>query len=405
MSIRTIIPALSACLLAAAAALGEPPTSQPDDLLDKGAPAVGSAGPATRPDEPAAVRRDPFKHIRLDKDRRRIYIESTTLQPGQPLELIACSPNSPRQHEAIVVALARPSHIHLTLLAAGFESGHPISYDEKADKVIPPTGARVDARIRWTDPKTKKQREDPVEYWMRPLDPAKPMPELTYLFTGSMVLEDGRYLADLEGSVISLVNFADAVMDLPGLHSDKMDMLEFEANPKTMPPANTGCTLILLPPPDLRVGLDRFGKVTVEGQAVAPDRLGERLAGHRRSRDDAHVVLTASPDAVDADVEKLIAACRKAGFDAEAIRRRTPATRPDELGGFPTNDPRAAVDLMTGQWREHRQTLSAAAVAQREWLGHLRDRTRLFARQYTELADYVRQAQDEYRQAVADRRD
>lgn len=379
-----------------------------DQMLDEQAPAAepAEASPTTAPDQAdGEARRDPFPNIHLDKARRRIYVNCTSLQPGQPLELIACSPHG-REHESVVVALARPSHIHLTLLAAGFASGHPIGYDEKAEKVIPPTGDRVDMLIQWKD-KQGREHTEPIEKWMRNIDPAGIVPDLEWIFTGSVQLDDGRYLADLEGSVVSIANFPDATLDLPGLHSRDQALLEFEANAKTMPPVNTRCTLILLPPADLRITLDRFGKVALEGRVVAPDRLKGRLVSHHASRDDAFVVVTVSPDAIAADGERLFTTIQEAGFAADRIRRQAPATQPDDATGaaFPTNDPRAAIDLLTGQWHEQRETVRTAVDAQRDWFGYVQNRTQLFGRQYAELADYIRRAQDQYREAIADRRD
>ncbi|MCG3181576.1 MAG: hypothetical protein BIFFINMI_03974 [Phycisphaerae bacterium] len=413
---------------------GPAPATQPDDLamaVDALAPAMTIADetPAAPPGQPAPAAgeeaapepadapttqpqgRNPLPHVRIDKARRRVYVDGTSLSPGDLLELIACTPFT-RDHEAVMRCLARPSHVHLALMLCGFAPGHPVQWDDKTRTVIPPTGDRVDVMVQWKDKETGKVLTSPVTDWMAPIDPKAAMPkQLHFIFTGSVLLEDGGYLADAEGTVVSVANFPDSVIDLSGVHSRNNDLLDFRDNPKAMPPRDTPCELLLLPPADLRVGLDRFGKITVEGHALEPDarkpeagRLDElllsKLQAQRRSRDDAYVQIQADPDAVKADLDKLTALCRKAGFaDADIRVQKSPTTQPDAMA-FPINDPLAAIDLLTGQWREHSETVAQAVEAQRDLFSQLEDRRRTVARQYGELADYVRRAQGQYRQTV-----
>lgn len=362
---------------------------------DQAEPAA--AEPATRPDEPQA---NPLPGITIDRHRRRVMLQCRSLQPGVPLELIAVMRNS-REHEAIMVVRARPQHVHLALLVCGYEPGRPAMWDEERQAAVAPSGDPVSLLVQWVDPKTKQERTVAIEDWLASTDPAKPVPRLHWLFTGSQRFENGQYLADLEGSVISLANFADAVLDLPGIQTRDNEALEFKGNEQVMPPAGTPCTLILLPPAKMRVNMDRFGKVQIHGRAIPPGRLSQMLSAHNRSRDDARIELQIDADALAADVQNLLAECEKAGFPAERIDRLQPATQPDGSAAFPANDPQAAWDLLAEHLDYQRQALARSLESQQQWLTQLDRRRTLLARQYDELTGYLDKAARQYRQAIS----
>lgn len=350
-------------------------------------------------DPPASQPANPLPGITVDKEHRKVTLECSVLHPGVLIELIACMPNS-REHEAMVLVRARPQRIHLALLLVGFEPGHPAGWDEVRQEPIPATGDPLDLQIQWTDPKTGKVQTVAVEDWLAAADPAKPVPRLRWLFTGSRLFDDGTYMADQEGSIVSISNFPDAVIDLAGRHTRDNADLEFKSNAKVMPPAGTKCQLVILPPAALAVQLDRFGKVTVNGKAAPANKLPDLLAAHKKARDDASIELTIAPDAVPADIDKLVGECEKAGFRGRIERRRAPTSQPSS-SLFPANDPLAAWALLSGQWGRQQATLRQTVAEQQRWLDQIRARRDLFARQYRELSVYVNQARQQYREAVA----
>ena len=359
-----------------------------------------AADPPTTPPakQPTTDKANPLPGITIDKQRRRVMLECTSLQAGVPLELVACSPHS-REHESLVVVKARPQHVHLALMLCGYEPGHPATWDEKTDKPVPASGDPLDVQIRWVDPKTEKIRTVNIEDWMAAADPAKPVPKLMWLFTGSQQLESGQYLGDLDGSVVSISNFPDSVIDLSGQHTRDNASLEFKGNDRVMPPRDTACTLIIMPPVTIPVELDRFGKVLINGKAVPLPRQEEMLAAHARSRDDARVRLIASPDAVPADIDRLKALFKKAGFADDRIDRGAPASQPGAFI-FPANDPAAAWELLAGQWQVNLTTIQQNVAAQRQWFEQLQQRRDVLAQQYSEVASYVSHVREQYNQTM-----
>ena len=91
------------------------------------------------------------------------------------------------------------------------------------------------------------------------------------------------------------------------------------------------------------------------------------------------------------------------GFPAERVERRAPTTQPGAFT-FPINDPRAAIDLLTGQWQEHRLTIARNVATQRQWFAQLEEGRQTLARQCRELTEYVSRASGQYRQALSELR-
>src|SRR4029079_352108 len=82
---------------------------------------------------------------------------------------------------------------------------------------------------------------------IRDIRSKKPMPATTWIFAGSRLLENNAYVADSTGYLVSIVNFDSSVIDLPVLASNANETLEWEINPKLVPPTGTKVTLLIEP--------------------------------------------------------------------------------------------------------------------------------------------------------------
>jgi hypothetical protein len=90
--------------------------------------------------------------------------------------------------------------------------------------------------------------------------------------------------------VVTVVDFADALLALPEFHSADNTQLWLAARTNAIPPVDTQCTLILRPAAKRieRIMLDRSGRLTVAGKVVTKTQLRARLikelnAGRRPS--------------------------------------------------------------------------------------------------------------------------
>jgi len=200
----------------------------PDPLVDEGAKLIALA---------------PDKSIFLTADRKCVvFLAEVCLREG-PLEFFACS-NNTKEHEPILATRAKPSLIHVGLLAMGAEPGTPVQF---APECAPATGPRIDITLRWLDKEGERQ-EAKAEEWVQETSSKKQM-DTFWVFSGSMFqkLESGKnqYVADVTGEIIGVSNFPTVVLDLPiASTSDNSDLL-FQAFMEKIPDEGTAVTVIL----------------------------------------------------------------------------------------------------------------------------------------------------------------
>lgn len=195
---------------------------------------------ATQP--AAAPAKLPF--IEIDLAGRRVLVECQAIRIDAPLEFLCVAVNGP-EHEAVLRTPAKPSDIHLALLAIGLEPGEPARFSEAANQWLPPDGPPVRVSVRFN--RGGEEVTIPASRLMRDIRTGQPMPERPWVFTGSRVLEDRRYAADVTGYVVSVVNFDLSPLDVPRVASNANELLELEINPDVAPEMGAKVTMILEP--------------------------------------------------------------------------------------------------------------------------------------------------------------
>jgi hypothetical protein len=207
--------------------------------------AAGAFGQSTRATSPAS---QPgvgnLPHIQVDVGKKTVRMECEALAVTVPLEFVACVKGT-SEHESVMRSEARPSHLHLALLIIGLTPGQGVHYDEEAKKWVPPSGAPMKLSVEFE--KAGKLVTLPAEQTMRDIKTKKPMPPVTWVFTGSHVMPDKNYAADRLGYLVTVVNFQYSPVDLPALVSDADETLEWEMNPEVVPAKGTKMTLIFQP--------------------------------------------------------------------------------------------------------------------------------------------------------------
>ena len=204
------------------------------------APAA-AAPPATRPAEQKAGK---LPHVEFDARTKQVRVECEMLAVDAPLEFFCCVKGT-NDYEAMVRSLVKPSDLHLALLAVGLKPGQPLQYSEAAKRWIPPQGPPLHITMEWEA--DGKKNVMPAWKWMRDVKSKKTAPPFTWVFTGSRVMPDGKYAADVTGYLISVVNFDLTVIDIPQLASSSNDLLEWERNPDVTPKAGTPVTMVIEP--------------------------------------------------------------------------------------------------------------------------------------------------------------
>jgi len=186
-----------------------------------------------------------FPQVEIDTVKREIRVECTALAVEMPLEFFCVSAGGP-DHEAVISTRAKPSHIHAGLIMLGLQAGSPMKYSEARKAWTAPFGPPVRIELSFNDASGKPVRI-PAEQAVRSVKTRQPMPVTTWIFAGSQTRQDGQYLADLAGYVVSIVNFELSLIDVPRLVSSSNETLEWEYNPDVAPARGTPVTMILSP--------------------------------------------------------------------------------------------------------------------------------------------------------------
>jgi len=192
-------------------------------------------------------------HIELDVAAQTVTLEATvTAKRPDWLELVACTVGG-RDHESVVTTPALPSHIHLALVMIGLEPGSVADWkqDEQGQvTVIPATGPplRVDVVYQLDG---ERQRH-PVSDWVYNQQTLQTLNEMgwEWVFAGSRFMEhEGReiYLADVNGTVISLVNFRDDLIVRPTDIGDAQDEQRWQLADAALPMLGRDVKLVISP--------------------------------------------------------------------------------------------------------------------------------------------------------------
>jgi hypothetical protein len=206
--------------------------------------------------------------LRIDFRERRVEIDGrVTLRDGM-LELFACTAQT-REHESVVVVKPRPLRIFEALGLVGLTPGAPTRFDPSTERWTPARGDFVKIEVAWED--DGRRRQSDIGAWMVNFATGKPLPPRAWVFAGSGRDEHEVFAADMEGTVIAVVDFPSALIALPQLHSADNVELWLRANEGAVPERGTEVTLIVTPVDVKRLvlAMDAEGQLRIQG---SPDR-------------------------------------------------------------------------------------------------------------------------------------
>jgi len=180
----------------------------------------------------------------FDKKEQRVVIRARVVLREGVLEHLMCLKGT-KEHEAIVATDAVPKAIHTALLLTGADVGHPVQFVPKFE---PPAGTALKIEFLWRQDGQVK-RSDARE-WVWDEKTKAPL-RIDWVFAGSLIYEDPvtkktRYAAD-EGDLITVANFASAILDLPIVSSANDADRGFTANTAKIPPVGTEVFVFLSP--------------------------------------------------------------------------------------------------------------------------------------------------------------
>ena len=291
-------------------------------------PAKAAPAPATKP-APGVLR---FKHLRVDLAKRCVIMQAEVCRQSSMLEFLVCREGT-KEYESILRTKAPGQQLHAALLALGLTPGKPARWSGSGEtaRFLPPQGPGIEIMLRWKDKKGKIHRASAGQWLISAGQKKVAMPK-EWIFIGSEIMPDGRYWADVDGEIISVANFASAVLDVPFESSDKNAQLDFEANARVVPPVKTPVEIILSPKagaeksPHARVLLeiDRFGRFRVAGRGILATDLEKWAQRYVTKHPRGQVHIRAAGRALVADVARARDELRVGGVDEIEVTRLVP---------------------------------------------------------------------------------
>ena len=187
--------------------------------------------------------------VRLDKNASTVVFPAKVNMDDGLVEYLLVKPDA-AVHESVLTSEVQPQEVHMAMLLLGAkgmqkpEGASPVTqinaeYLATAPKL---TGDRITLTAKWKD-KDGKEQSAPAERWLTrkifvPKKPVKYVPaeDGPWLYTGSF-FHEGRFVAQGDGTFVSLVTYPSALMNNPRTGSTD-DHIWF-VNKGAVPPVGT----------------------------------------------------------------------------------------------------------------------------------------------------------------------
>ncbi len=259
--------------------------------------------------------------VRIDWQKRLVELDAEVVLRQGPLELLACSPQT-REHESILRVHAKPLHVYQAMGLIGLTPGSPMKFDERSKRWRRPTGDSLMLSVRCSAKGATSVV--PIERWLRDAEHKKSPRHIEWIFAGSRTLENGKFGADLDGTVVCVVDFDTALIAVSDLHTADNEALWLEANTEAIPPVGTRCTLLIRgvsdAAPVIRLSID--GSLRHGGEPLAIADAAKLAAAERAKRDGLAIILEVEAGAPKAVRRNVLRALEKAGIERARIEVR-----------------------------------------------------------------------------------
>ncbi len=177
--------------------------------------------------------------IRIDKRARSVTFPGMINMRGGSLEYLLVQEQG-KTHESLLSTKVEPSELHVAMLllgakdSAGDGKGPPEQIDQTFLKHAPKLqGAEIEIRITWEldGRQTQARAEDLLLRKKKPLQQ-----DGAWIYNGSIIV-DGKFLAQAEGSIVSIVTDPTALINNERLGNDDDQIWTPRAD--KLPPLNT----------------------------------------------------------------------------------------------------------------------------------------------------------------------
>ncbi len=259
--------------------------------------------------------------VRIDWQKRLVELDAEVVLRQGPLELLACSPQT-REHESILRVHAKPLHVYQAMGLIGLTPGSPMKFDKRSKRWRRPMGDSLMLSVRCSAKGATSVV--PLERWLRDVERKQSPKPIEWVFAGSRTLENGKFGADLDGTVVCVVDFDTALITVSDLHTADNEALWLEANTEAIPPVGTRCTLLIRGVPGavpvIRLSID--GSLRHGGKPLAIADAAKLAAARRTQRDGLAIVLEIEAGVPKAAQRDMLRVLEKAGLERTRIEVR-----------------------------------------------------------------------------------
>ena len=363
-------------------------------LLMLGASCAGAQTPPASPPTTAPTTKPDFlKHIQFDAKKKIIRVDCEVCRPDYDVDLeFFCVSSGGNEYESVLRTDAKPSGLNFALLALGLQPGAPVKYVQATNQWLAPHGPPLEMTCEFE--KGGKQYVVPANRVMRNNKTKKEVEPMTWIYTGSKVMEDGRYGADEAGYLISVLNNELSVIDIPVLAGRSTNTREWELNTDLLPPPGSKVTLVIEPAgkvidpkfanpaalapgqpaaglgdtttpddpirtrletaekagaPVVKVTMDADGKLALNGQPVSVQELTDKLK-EMKSRGKMQVWFLYDATSEYDQAKKVIQSLITAGIDLSPDRVGIGSTEQNQPADIASAE--AKVKVLEDQWKK-----------------------------------------------------
>jgi hypothetical protein len=172
------------------------------------------------------------------------------LQEIYPIEVIAShpAPQGQKAHETVVTFLVKPIEVHKALEGLGLAPGKPARGDDAVA-----SGPVLEVLLEIPVKGGSTKRRVPVESVLVDKKTGRPLPSLTWHFTGSVIKQpdpakpDKIYAADASGTLVGIFPVTDELVVQSSLSMREEGMIKLETAKDLLPAEGTAAVLVLKP--------------------------------------------------------------------------------------------------------------------------------------------------------------
>lgn len=169
--------------------------------------------------------------VRLDKTARSVTFPALVNMTNAIVEYVVVTTQG-KVHESLLRTDAVPKDIHVAMLLLDARGSGTNMVPPDPLKPIP--GDPVNIEVSWNE--KRKTKRVPAEKLIFNTETKTNLSPGPWIYNGSLV-ENGMFMADPEGSVVSLITDPFALVNNPRLGRDNDDLCEVDS--KSVPPLDT----------------------------------------------------------------------------------------------------------------------------------------------------------------------